>query len=114
MENHMKDETILEALLRAASITPPAWLDRKMLKRIRRKPILRPFLAVGLSVASLVAITAWLATGYAQTRIADQAALAAAATVLAYLAFCSVTLVPVLMLAKTSESKTPLTQEVPS
>ena len=110
----MKDETILEALLRTASITPPAWLDRKILKRIRHQPILRPFLAAGLSVASLVAITAWVATAYAQTRIADQAALAAAATVLAYLAFCSVALIPVLIFARTSESETLMTEEVPS
>jgi len=110
----MKDETILEALLRAASIQPPAWLDRKIMKRIYRKPVLRPFLAVGLSVASLVVMIAWIATAYAQTRIGDQAALAATATVLAYLAFCSVALIPVLIYTNRSKNGTSLMPEVSS
>ena len=114
MENNMKEETILQALLRTASITPPAWLDRNILKRIHRKPVLRPFLAAGLSVASLVAMIAWVATGYAQTRIGDQAALAAAATVLVYLAFCSVALIPVLIFARRSEGATAMIPEVTS
>lgn len=99
----MKDETILQALLRNASITPPAWLDRKILQRIRRKPVLRPFLASGLAAAFVVAVTGWLAVAYAQTRIGDQAALAAVVTVLAYMAFCGAALTPVLIFAARKE-----------
>jgi len=93
----MNDETILHALMNNASILPPAWLDRKILQRIRRRPVLRPFLAAGLAAAFVVTVTGWLAFAYAQTRIGDQAVLAAVVTVLAYMAFCGAALTPVLI-----------------
>jgi hypothetical protein len=96
MENRMNEQHQRE-LRRNASIQPPAWLDRRILKRIRRRPMLRPFLASGIAVAGLIATVAWLATLYADSDLSLQPLLAAVYTALAYLAICSVATLPLMM-----------------
>ena len=99
--NHQPDIELLmshkEELRRNATLDPPAWLDRRILRRIRRQPLLRPFLAGGVAVAGLIAMVTWLAVAYAESGSTVQPVPAAVITILAYLAFCSVATLPLMM-----------------
>ena len=86
-----------EELRRNATLDPPAWLDRRILRRIRRQPLLRPFLAGGVAVAGLIAMVTWLAVTYAESGSTVQPVPAAVVTSLAYLAICSVATLPLMM-----------------
>ncbi len=87
-----------EELRRNAVLDPPVWLDRKILRRIRR-PVLKPFLAGGVAVAGLIAMVTWLAVVYAESGVSLQPILAAVLTALIYLALCSVVTLPLMLLS---------------
>lgn len=87
-----------EELRRNAALDPPAWLDRRILRRIRRQPLLRPFLAGGVAVAGLIAMVTWLAAVYSESGSSVQPIPAAVITILAYLALCCVATLPLMML----------------
>ena len=90
------DPPLRAELHRNASILPPPWLDRRILRRIRR-PALKPFVAAGVAVAGLIAMVTWLAAVYAESGTSLQPIPAAVLTALAYLAFCSVATLPLMM-----------------
>lgn len=86
-----------QELRRNAVLDPPEWLDRKILRRIRRGPLLKPFLAGGIAVAGLIAMVTWLAVLYAESGSSLQPIPAAVLTALIYLALCSVATLPLMM-----------------
>ena len=96
--NNGLERPLREELHRSASIPPSARLDRKILRRIRRRPVLKPFLATGIAVAGLIAMVTGLTALYAGSGLTMQPIMAAALTSLIYLAICSVAVLPVLIL----------------
>ncbi len=86
-----------EELRRNAVLDPPAWLDRKILRQIRSRPVLRPFLATGIALAGLLALVTGLTALYAESGLTMPPIMAAALTSLIYLAICSVAVLPVLL-----------------
>jgi hypothetical protein len=105
MDDNMKEENndglerpLREELRRSASIPPSARLNRKILRRIRRQPVLKPFLAGGVAVAAMIAMVTWLTVLYAESGLSMEPIMAAVLTSLIYLAVCSVATLPLMML----------------
>ena len=91
------EPTYRQELRRNAFLQPPEWLDRNIIRHIRRRPVLKPFLAGGVAMAGLIAMVTWLATLYAESGSSLQPLPAAVLTALAYLAFCTVATLPLMM-----------------
>ena len=91
------ERPLREELRRSASIPPSARLNRKILRRIRRQPVLKPFLAGGVALAALIAMVTWLTVLYAESGLSVEPIMAAVLTALVYLALCSVATLPLMM-----------------
>ena len=96
----------LGILRQTAEVAPRPELDRAVRDALGLSPkpqtALRPFLALGLATAGLLAFVAAIAVAFAQAGAAERGPILAALAVWAYLALCCTASLPVLLARRVS------------